>query len=103
MVIILGTSFVGYPIVFFSSRNEASYTQEKIVKQLAPQTNRDFICSECGLNHEVRDFIRNVLLHLIDQLEMSHHFIKFLKSKDFLNERAYEALQNIRIQDLDPS
>ncbi len=74
---------------------QVSYNKENIVRQMAPRTNVDFICPECGLNHEVRDFIRTILLHLIDQFEMSTYFIKFLKSKDFLNDVAYGELQKI--------
>lgn len=74
---------------------EVKYSSEDVVRQIAPQTDKNFICSNCGFNHEARDFIRALLLHLIDQMEMSHEFANFLKGKDFLSHDAYLGLQNI--------
>ena len=37
-----------------------------------------------------RDFIRAVLLYMIDRFEQSKDFIKFLKEKELLTNEAYE-------------
>jgi hypothetical protein len=60
---------------------------------LLPQTKKDFRCPGCGVNHEIRDFIRAILVHLIDQLEISGVFIKFLNNKNALNEELYQRLE----------
>jgi hypothetical protein len=36
------------------------------VRKWAPEKNIEYCCSQCGLNHEARDFIRAILLLLID-------------------------------------
>lgn len=40
----------------------------KKIVELSP-TTKDYICSSCGLNHEARDFVRAILLHMLDHLE----------------------------------
>jgi hypothetical protein len=37
------------------------------IRRMVP--TKEFSCSQCGLNHEARDFMRAMLLHLIDELE----------------------------------
>ena len=49
----------------------------------------DYRCSQCGLNHEARDFIRAVLLYMIDQFEQSKKFIDFLKENELVTNDAY--------------
>jgi Zn-finger in ubiquitin-hydrolases and other protein len=49
-------------------------------------------CSLCGLNHEARDFMRAMLLYLLDQLEENSRFIKLLKNNRFLTQEAYQRL-----------
>ena len=49
----------------------------------------DYRCSQCGLNHEARYFIRAVLLYMIDQFEQSKNFIDFLKEKELVTNDAY--------------
>jgi hypothetical protein len=64
----------------------------RIRKRWAPGKSIDFCCSQCGLNHEARDFIRATLLHLIDQLEKYDKFIDFLKNNQYLTQEAYERI-----------
>ena len=61
-------------------------SKDKDIQNSAPSTYKgqdkykeDYRCSHCGLNHEARDFIRAVLLYMIDQSEQSKKFINFLK------------------------
>ena len=60
------------------------------IKSIAPSTEEDYCCSQCGLNHEARDFIRAVLLYMVDQFEQSKNFIEFLKENELLTHDAYD-------------
>jgi hypothetical protein len=60
------------------------------IKSIVPSTNEDYCCSQCGLNHEARDFIRAVLLYMIDQFEQSKDFIEFLKENGLVTQVAYD-------------
>ena len=71
-------------------------SKDKDIRNLAPskykgrdKENEDYRCSQCGLNHEARDFIRAVLLYLIDQFEQSKNFIDFLKENELVTNDAY--------------
>lgn len=59
----------------------------------APEGTLDFCCTQCGLNHEARDFIRAMLLRLIDQFEKYDKFIDFLKDNQLLTEEANEQIR----------
>jgi hypothetical protein len=63
---------------------------------MVPETKKEFCCKSnfCGLNHEVRDFIRAIFLHLIDDLETNPQFIKFLYNNGFLTQEGYKHIQN---------
>jgi len=60
------------------------------VRKWAPERNIQHCCSQCGLNHEARDFIRAVLLHLIDQLEKNSALLNYLKDNDFLTQKSFD-------------
>ena len=71
-------------------------TIDKDIKNLAPskykgrdKDKEDYRCSQCGLNHEARDFIRAVLLYMIDQFEQSKNFIDFLKENELVTNDTY--------------
>jgi hypothetical protein len=51
-----------------SITGESEYENNKVTK-IAPEKKAEFCCSQCGVNHEVRDFMRAMLLHLTDHLE----------------------------------
>jgi len=55
----------------------------------------NLICSSCGVNHEVRDFIRALLLHIIDQLEVNDRFIELLRDNECLSPERYQTLLEI--------
>lgn len=65
----------------------------KIIKNWIPEGMVEFCCTQCGLNHETRDFIRAMLLHLIDKLEKNDKFFDFLKDNRFLTLEAYEQVK----------
>ena len=44
-------------------------------------------CQFCGVNHDVRDFIRATLLHILDLFETSSMFKHLFK--DFFNEKQF--------------
>jgi hypothetical protein len=58
-----------------------------------PERSTEFCCTQCGLNHEARDFIRAMLLHLIDKLESNSKFIDLLFKNQFLTNEAYGQVQ----------
>jgi hypothetical protein len=60
------------------------------VRKWAPERNVKHCCSQCGLNHEARDFIRAVLLRLIDQLEKNSALLNYLKDNDFLTQKSFD-------------
>jgi hypothetical protein len=51
-------------------------------------------CKFCGYDHEMRDFMRATLLHLIDELEANIQFIEFMQREGIINEIAYEQLKS---------
>jgi hypothetical protein len=62
-------------------------------KMWAPEKDLECCCSQCGVNHEARDFMRAMLLHLIDQLEKHSKFIDFLEDNNFLTQQAYDRVK----------
>lgn len=63
------------------------------IRTWAPSTGLDHCCSHCGLSHEARDFMRAMLLHLIDQLERKSKFIDFMKEREYLTQEGYEKVK----------
>lgn len=60
------------------------------IVQIRPTTNIKYCCSQCGLNHEARDFIRALSLCLIDEVEKSEPYLYFLREYDFITEEAFK-------------
>jgi hypothetical protein len=60
------------------------------IRKWAPQRNIQHCCSQCGLNHEARDFIRAILLLLIDHLEKNSILLNYLKDNDFLTQKSFD-------------
>jgi hypothetical protein len=76
-----------------SISNSSNIKEQQIIKQKwAPERTIDFCCSQCGLNHEARDFVRAMILHLIDQFEKNNKYIDFLKDNQLLTQEAYELI-----------
>jgi hypothetical protein len=75
------------------SSNSSNKKEQQIIKEKwAPERTIDFCCSQCGLNHEARDFVRAMLLGLLDQFEKNNKFIDFLKYNQLLTQEAYELI-----------
>ncbi len=72
--------------------------QEESIRRAAPtmliekRKKEDFCCSQCGINHEGRDFIRATLLHLLDHLERNDKFLDFMKKNEFLDQDIYHQM-----------
>jgi hypothetical protein len=49
-------------------------------------------CKFCRYDHEMRDFMRATLLHLIDELETNIEFIDLLWKEEIINKETYERL-----------
>lgn len=58
----------------------------------SPERSSEFCCSQCGLNHEARDFIRAILMHIIDQFQNSSRFIEFLKKNGLISQEAFDQI-----------
>jgi hypothetical protein len=65
---------------------------DKMVRKWAPERDVRYWCSQCGLNHEARDFIRAVLLRLIDQLEKNDTVLNYLKDNALLKPESFERI-----------
>ena len=68
---------------------------DEAVKRIAPNTSKGICCSSCGFNHEARDFIRSVLLNLIDRLELNVGFITLLKDHKLLTDEAFARIMDL--------
>jgi len=79
----------------FYRTNDREYIKEneRIIKKWLPEKTIEFCCTQCGLNHEARDFIRAILLRLIDKLEKNSKFIDFLKNNHLLTKETYENIK----------
>jgi hypothetical protein len=60
------------------------------IRKLAPEDSPDFCCSQSGVNHQARDFVRALLLRLIDKIENLDNFVEFMKENQFVTVEAYE-------------
>jgi hypothetical protein len=60
------------------------------VRIWAPE--RNMCCSQCGLNHEARDFIRASFLLLVDHLERNSALLNYLKDSDFLTQKSFDEI-----------
>jgi hypothetical protein len=54
----------------------------------------DSCCGQCGINHEARDFVRAMVLHLLDHFERNDKFIEFMKNNEFLDVGALRSSRN---------
>ncbi|HEU4448230.1 MAG TPA: hypothetical protein VFR94_26405 [Nitrososphaeraceae archaeon] len=63
------------------------------IQNWAPTKRIEFCCTQCGINHEARDFIRAMLLHLIDHFEKNGKLIDLIRGKQFINQDVYEQTQ----------
>jgi hypothetical protein len=54
--------------------------------------NSKSCCGQCGINHEARDFMRAMLLHLLNHFERNDKFIEFMKNNEFLDVGAYHTM-----------
>jgi len=58
--------------------------------KIAPSTTEPGVhCINCGINHEARDFLRAVLLKLLDHTEINSDYVKFLREKKILSDTGY--------------
>lgn len=70
-----------------NSSDCSHYTKQS--EQNNSEENSDFCSTQCGVNHEARDFVRAAMLHLIDRLEKNDDFIRFMKQNQFINKEIY--------------
>jgi hypothetical protein len=70
-----------------------AYNNEEIKEKWAPSNEGNYCCTQCGLNHEARDFFRAIFLNLIDEFEQSKHFMDFLKGQNMVTQHSYEKIR----------
>jgi len=63
------------------------------VRMWAPKRETEYCCTRCGLNHEARDFMRAILIFLIDEVEENCRFVELMKENDFITPEAYECVK----------
>ncbi|HZA06547.1 MAG TPA: hypothetical protein VE619_02480, partial [Nitrososphaeraceae archaeon] len=71
---------------------EFSESKDKNIRKWAPTVAKEFRCRKCALNHEVRDFVRAILLHVIDHLETDNKYLQFLRDSEIISEESYNEL-----------
>jgi hypothetical protein len=64
------------------------------IRKWSPETvdGSKSCCAQCGINHEARDFMRAMLLHLFDHLERHDKFIEIMKNNEFLDLDSYQTM-----------
>jgi hypothetical protein len=67
--------------------------EDKEVRMWTPKKDTEYCCTRCGLNHEARDFMRAILISLIDGVENNCRFVDFMKENDFITSEAYERVK----------
>jgi hypothetical protein len=70
-------------------------SDDEKVSNIAPHLNEESCCPNCGINHEAKDFIRALIMHLIDRLDITSDFIHFLYSNQLVTQKAYEKLTGL--------
>ena len=81
----------GYLLKFIEKNLRIFSEQEQ---NWAPTKKLDFCCTQCGINHEARDFVRAILLHLIDHFEKNSKLIDLMRANQFINQDVYEHMQS---------
>jgi hypothetical protein len=67
--------------------------EDKDVRMWIPKRDIEFCCTRCGLNHEARDFMRAMLISIIDEVEDNCKFVELMKENDFITPEAYERIK----------
>jgi hypothetical protein len=68
----------------------AALNNKEMEPTITDTNGKEIYCPNCGINHEARDFVRAILLRLIDQLEINDGFINFMQEKHFFNDKGSE-------------
>jgi transposase-like protein len=84
--------------LYFSGESRMSNHTSNEIRRWVPERciqgrdNANSCCVQCGINHEARDFMRAMLLHLLDHFERNGKFIEFMKDNEFLDVDAYQTM-----------
>jgi Zn-finger in ubiquitin-hydrolases and other protein len=68
------------------------WAPERFSSSLSNERNSKLCCTQCGINHEARDFMRAMMLHLVDHVERHDKFIEFMKSNDLVDLDSYQTM-----------
>ncbi|HBP65628.1 MAG TPA: hypothetical protein DD730_15530, partial [Desulfosporosinus sp.] len=85
------TSIVHIVERFFTIfKNYNNYEISRVAPRGIIEENLKYVCSNCGIDHESRNFIRAIILHLLDDFEVSNDFIAFLDKHEIVNDNGNE-------------
>ena len=67
-------------------------SNKKDIRRWAPDVTKEFVCSYCDKNHEVRDFVRAILLQIIYRVEQDKKYLQFLRTSEIISQKNYNQL-----------
>ena len=71
-------------------KNYNNYEISRVAPRGVTEENLKNVCSNCGIDHESRNFIRAIILHFLDDFEVSNDFIAFLDKHKIVNDNGIE-------------
>jgi hypothetical protein len=63
---------------------------DKDFKKWAPLEGKENLCPNCEINHEMRDFLRAMLLRLLDKFEMDERYTSILTGSEYISSGSKE-------------
>ncbi len=70
-------------------------SNDEKVANIAPHLNGEFCCPNCGINHEAKEFVRALVMYLIDKLDITSDYIQFLYNNQLVTQKAYDKLTGL--------
>lgn len=58
-------------------------SSDEAAKKCAPISGRKTCCPNCNINHEARDFVRALLLRMVDKFETCEGYLRFLSKNEY--------------------
>lgn len=70
-------------------------TDKEGYKAWAPNISKENLCPNCNINHEMRDFVRALLLRLVDRFETNNRYVEFLNQDENISNKEIQAYQAV--------
>lgn len=71
-------------------KNYNTYEISRVAPRGVIEENLKYVYSNCGIDHELQNFIRAIILNLLDDFEVSNDFIGFLDKHKIVNDNGNE-------------